>query len=267
MIELLSYQFMQRALAAGIIISLVCGVLSFFVVLRRLSFIGVGLSHAAFGGVALGFFLGVEPTWTAIVFCAVIALLIGLVKHKGRIQEDTAIGIFFAANMAFGVMLIGLSHRYNVDLFGYLFGNILAITAYDLKMIAVVSFLVLAVVALFFKELLFCSFDEEMAGVCSVPAVPLNYLFMVLLSLVIVVSIKVVGIVLVSALLVIPAAAGRQFSSNYRGMLLASVLVGLLSTFGGLFLSYRFDLPSGSTIVLLATFIFGLSFLRERMRK
>jgi len=261
--DIFSYGFMQRALLAGVIVGLLCSVLSLFVVLKRLSFVGAGISHSAFGGVALGFLLGIEPTWTAAIFCVLIALLIGLVKQRGKIQEDTAIGIFFAATMAFGILLIGLSKRYNMDLFGYLFGNILAISGSDLKMVIAVSIVVLSILAIFFKELLFYSFDEEMTKVSGIPAGLLNYLLLTLLALVIVISIKVVGIVLVSALLVIPGATGRQVTSNYRGMLAVSLLVGLLATTGGLILSCFLNLPSGSTIVLLATLFFFLSLLKR----
>ncbi len=261
--EILSYGFMQRAMLAGIIVGLLCSVLSLFIVLKHLSFVGAGISHSAFGGVALGFLLNVEPTWTAAFFCVLIALLIGLIKQRGKIQEDTIIGIFFAATMALGILLIGLSKRYNMDLFGYLFGNILAISALDVKIVIAISFTVLTVISLFFKELLFYSFDEEMAKVSGLPTGFLNYLLLTLLALVIVVSIKVVGIVLVSALLVIPGATGQQLSSNYRGMLAIAILAGLLAVSGGLILSYFLNIPSGSTIVLLATFLFFLSLLKK----
>lgn len=265
--SIFSYGFMQRALAAGILVSILCSLLSFFVVLKRLSFVGAGISHAAFGGVALGFFLGLEPTWTAAVFCVLVALLIGMVKEKGSIAEDTAIGIFFAATMAFGVLLVGLSKQYNVDLFTYLFGNILAITTVDLKAIIAVALPVLIIYGLFFKEMLFCSFDAEIAEISGVPTRFFHYLFLVLLALVIVVAIKVVGIMLVSALLVIPAATGRLLTHNYRGMLAVSVVAGVASTVGGLFLSYPLDIPSGATIVLLATGIFlSAFFIRSAKR-
>ncbi len=263
MSEIISYGFMQRAIFAGVMVGILCSVLSLFVVLKRLSFVGAGISHSAFGGVALGFLLGIEPTWTATFFCILIALLIGLIKKRGKIQEDTVIGIFFAATMAFGILLVGLSKRYNMDLFGYLFGNILAISSSDVKMVVAVSVIVLTIVGLFFKEFLFYSFDEEMAKVSGIPTGFLNYLLLTLLALVIVVSIKVVGIVLVSALLVIPGATGRQISSNYRGMLACALLVGFFATTGGLTISYLFNLPSGSTIVLTATLLFFLSLLKR----
>ena len=165
--------------------------------------------------------------------------------------------------MALGVVLATLSGKFNVDLFAYLFGNILAISSSDVKMVVAVSVIVLTIVGLFFKEFLFYSFDEEMAKVSGIPTGFLNYLLLTLLALVIVVSIKVVGIVLVSALLVIPGATGRQISSNYRGMLACALLVGFFATTGGLTISYLFNLPSGSTIVLTATLLFFLSLLKR----
>ncbi|HNQ34789.1 MAG TPA: metal ABC transporter permease [bacterium] len=261
--EMLSLLFMQRALAAGLLVSLLCGLLSVFVILKRLSFIGVGLSHSAFAGVALGFLLGLDPGWTAVVYSVLVALLIGWIKQRGAVPEDTAIGIFFAANMALGVLLIGLSRRYNLDLFGYLFGNILAITAADLRMIAIAGAAAALVLALFFKEFLFGAFDEETAAVMGVPTAAMNYLLLATMALVTVLAIKVVGIVLVSALLVIPGAIGRRLAANYRGMALISVLAGALASVGGLLLAYRLDLPAGAAIVLLATLFFGLSLLKR----
>ena len=206
MAELFALGFMQRAFAAGILVALLCAVFSVFVVLKRLSFIGVGISHSAFGGVALGFLLGLSPSLTAILFSGGVALLIGLVNRKGRLHEDTAIGIFFSLTMALGIFLIGISQRYNVDLFGYLFGNILAITRGDLLLVVILVPIVLAFVFSIFKELLFISFDEEVATVSGVPVGPIYYLFLLAMAVTIVIAIKLIGIVLVSALLVLPGA-------------------------------------------------------------
>jgi len=254
--DLLSLNFMQNALVAALIVSVLCAVISFFVVLKRLSFIGVGISHSAFGGVSLGVLLGINPTITAIIFAVGAALAIGRVSRKSEIHEDTAIGILFAATMALGILLISLSRSYTVDLFGFLFGNILAVTRQDILVIAILSACVLALVKLFFKELLFLSFDEEMAQVSGLPAAFLYYMLLGLMAVTVVVSIKIVGIILVSALLVIPGAASYRLTFNYRRMLLISVLVALASSVAGLVASYYLDLPSGATIVLTATLIF-----------
>jgi zinc transport system permease protein len=267
MTEVLSLGFMQRALVAGILVAVLCAVFSVFVVLKRLSFIGVGISHSAFGGVALGFLLGLSPTLTAILFSGAVALLIGFVNRRGRVHEDTAIGIFFSLTMALGIFLIGISKRYNVDLFGYLFGNILAITRGDLLLVVVLVPVVLSFVFAIFKELLFISFDEEVARASGVPVNAIYYLFLLAMAVTIVIAIKLIGIVLVSALLVLPGATGRQLVKNYRGMMVYSVAVGVLCTVGGLLLSYYLNLASGATIVLLSGLLFFLALLLARVRK
>ncbi len=265
--EILDYAFMQRALFAGAIIGTLCAVMGVYVVLRGLSFIGAGIAHASFGGVAIGFVTGVNPVWTAIVFCLGIGWAIGLVSRKGRVKEDTAVGIFFASTMALGILLIGLMEGYNQDLFGYLFGSILAVAREDVWIVSAVGAGILAVVILFFKELLFVTFDPEMAQVSGVPAEKLYFLLISLIALTVVISIKVVGIVLVSALLITPAAAAHQWSENFRGMLVLAVIFALISTVGGLFLSYWFNTASGATIVLLSTMIFFASTVFSPRRK
>lgn len=267
MTELFTYGFMQKAFAVGVLISVICSVISFFVLVNRLSFIGVGISHAAFGGVALGIFLGVNPTLSAVIFSILTAWLIGLVSRKGRLDVDTTIGIFYAAAMALGIVIIGLSSGYNVDLFGYLFGNILSVTTVDLWVVGILGLLVLGTILFFFKELLYISFDEESAQVSGVPVTFVYYLLLTLMAVTIVISIKVVGIILVSALLVIPAAAAYEVTSHYRPVLVLSVLIGLFSAVGGLLASYRFNTASGATIVLLAAGIFLVLFIFRSIRR
>lgn len=265
--EMLSYDFMQRALMAGILVSLLCSFIAFFVILRRLAFIGVGISHSAFGGVAMGVVMGINPIFMAAIFSILVAWLIGVVSKKGQVHEDAAIGIFFSAAMALGVALISLSHSYNIDLFGYLFGNILSVSAEDLWTVGILGAITLLTLILFFKELLFISFDEEVARVSGLPVEFLNYLLLILMALTIVVSIKVVGLVLASALLVIPAATGYQLARNYRLMLAISLLCGVSSSIMGLWLSYRYDLASGATIVLCSTLFFFLSMIFSPRQK
>jgi zinc transport system permease protein len=256
MIELLTMGFFQRALLAGIMVSLVCGMLSVFVILRRMAFIGVGISHSAFGGVALGFLVGIDPLWTGIGFAVAVALLIEWAQRNSRVEEDTAIGIFFAASMALGLVFLHLSRAYNVDVFGFLFGNILAIGPKQVVQILVVTGVVLVMILGFFKELVFLSFDEEMAWVSGVPVRALRCLFLVMMALVVIVSIYLVGIVLVSALLVIPGAIAQNLSRQIRGMVGASTGIAVASVVGGLGVSYQLDFPSGATIVLVLTLLY-----------
>ena len=266
MTELLTYGFMQKAFAVGILISVICSFISFFVLVNRLSFIGVGISHAAFGGVAIGIYLGIHPTISAVIFSVLTAWTIGMVSRKGRLHEDTTIGIFYAAAMALGIVVIGLAKGYNVDLFGYLFGNILSVTTMDLWVVSLLGVLVLGTLIFFFKELLYISFDEESAQVSGVPVTFLYYLLLTLMAVTIVISMKVVGIILVSALLVIPAAAAHEVSSHYRTVIGLSILVGLVSSVGGLLVSYRLNTASGATIVLLAAVLFLLFFAYGSLR-
>jgi zinc transport system permease protein len=263
MIEALSLGFLQRALLAGVLVSALCGVLSVFVILRRLAFIGVGISHSAFGGVALGFLLGVDPLWTGIAFSGMVALLIDWAQRHTRVEEDTAIGIFFAASMALGLVFLHLSRTYNVDVFGFLFGNLLAIGPRQVWEIFVVTAAVLAIVWVFFKELVFLSFDEEMAWVSGVPVKALGRLFLLMMALVVIVSIYLVGIILVSALLVIPGAVAQNLSRQVRGMVAVSTAVAVAAAVGGLALSYALDYPPGATIVLVLAGLYFLTSLRR----
>ncbi len=259
MSDWLTIGFLQRALLAGIIVSLLCGLLSVFVVLRRMAFVGVGISHSAFGGVALGFLVAVSPLWTGVGFAVLVAILIEWARGKGRIEEDTAIGILFSASMALGVLFLHVSRTYNVDVFGFLFGNILAIGKEQIAEILILCGGVLVIVLAFFKELAFLSFDEEMAWVSGVPVTALRYLFMVLMALVVIASIYLVGIILVEALLVIPAAIARNLTRQLRSMVWVSCGVSAGSTAMGLWLSYQLDLPSGATVVLLLALLFFLA--------
>jgi zinc transport system permease protein len=267
MIDLLGYSFMQRALLAGVLAGLLCGVLGFFVVLRRLSFIGVGISHSAFGGIAIGIVLGVEPLVAAAVFATLVAWGIGWLSRAGRLHEDASIGILFSSAMALGVALISLSHTYQVDLFGYLFGNILSVSSGDLWLLAAIALLVLAGIGLLFKELLFVAFDEEVARASGLPVTALSFLLLTCLALAVVAAIRVVGIILVEALLVIPAAIGYQLAQGYRAMLCIAVLSAVLSAVAGLFVSYFFNVAAGATIVLVLTLVFGLAVAVARNRR
>jgi len=257
--DILQYTFMQRALMAGAIVGALCAIIGVYVVLKGMSFVGAGIAHASFGGVALGFLLGINPIITAVFFCIATAMGIGAISRKGDIKEDTAVGIFFSATMALGILFIGLSKGYNIDLFGYLFGSILAVTQFDLIVTTTVGIVVLLIIAVLYKEFMFISFDAETAAIVGIPVVTLYYLLLAIIALTIVVSIKVVGIILVSALIIIPAATAFQIAEDFRLMMVLSTIFGVISSIGGLFLSYAINTASGATIVLLATVIFFIT--------
>ncbi len=263
---MLAYEFGVRAMVGGVMIASVCSVLSFFIIVRRLSFAGVGLSHAAFGGLGVGIWLGLDPIVSAAVFSVGVSGGIGWLSRKGRLHEDTVIGILFSASMALGIVMISLSDAYNQDLLSYLFGSILAMSWNDIIVLAGFSVISLAFLLLFFKELLFTSFDEETAIASGVPARFVYYGLLVIMALMIVVSIKLVGIILVSALLVIPGATGMQLSKSYRGALPVSLAVSVISVVSGLLLSFHMDVASGAMIVLVlfGFFMLGVIFSPRR---
>jgi zinc transport system permease protein len=264
MTEFLSYAFVQRALVTGLLLGVMCAVLSFFVVLRRMAFVGVGLSHAALGGVALGLLLGAPPLAAAALFTVAVAWVVGWLRGRTEVSEDTAIGVFFPTAMALGVVLISVSPAYRQDLVAYLFGNILSVRPDEVLPLAVLCVVGLALVGFYFKELLFLGVDEEAARAAGLPAVRLRFLLLTLLAVTIVAAVRLVGIILVSAFLVIPAATGQALARSLRGMLVVAVISALVSVVAGLWLSWTWNLPSGAAIVLVSAVLFFGALARAR---
>lgn len=264
MLDALNSPFMQKAFVVGIMVSLLTGIISAFIVLRKMSFVGAGISHAAFGGVAIGFFTGLNPLAAALVYSIAIAVGIDFTARRGRVSEDVSIGIFYSVSMALGVALIGLSRTYNIDLFGYLFGNILAITNREIVLTLVMSITVAVILLAYLKELFLITYNEELAMVSGVRVKMLNVLFLVALSVSIVISIRIVGIIMVSALLVIPGATARLFAKGLLSMIILSCIAGIVSVTAGLFLSYEFDIAPGAGIVLTAAVIFFVPLLLKK---
>ena len=252
----LEFGFMQRGLLASVLVAAICGILGSFVVLKRLAFIGDALAHASFGGVALAFVLGANIYLGAFVFALATALGIGAISQRGRVSSDTAIGVLFSGTFALGILIISRVESYTTDLFGYLFGDVLSITESDLWTIAALGLVVLALVGAFYRQLLFVAFDPTVAAATGIPARALEYLLLALLGATIVTAIQAVGIVMVVALLVTPAATAYLFTSRFHHMILASVVVGAFSALLGIYLSYYLDLASGAAIILVATALF-----------
>ncbi|MGC9110767.1 MAG: metal ABC transporter permease [candidate division WOR-3 bacterium] len=265
--ELLGYGFIRNALFGSVMVATVCSVMGVFVVLRGLAFAGAGIAHSAFGGVALGFVLGIDPLLSAILFCLLTAGLISVTGSRARLRQDTAIGIFFSWTMALGVILIGMMRRYDARVYGYLFGNVLGITSGNILLIAGLTVVVLTVVGLFFKEFKLLTFDEELALAAGEPAGLLNGIQLGLIALTVVVALKAVGIILVEALLVIPAATAYQLTSRYGMMFVLSWIFGLVASISGLVLSYFFNLPSGATVVMVAVLLFVLAAIFSPKRR
>ena len=261
---MLEYAFMQRAFLAAVGIGLVCGALGFFVVLRRLAFIGVGISHAAIGGVALGLLVGVSPLATGAVFAIAVALGIAGLGRRAAVGQDALIGVFFSGAMAFGIVLFSLGRGSQQDLFGYLFGNVLAISSGELAALAGLGALTLALLAATFRQQLFVAFDEEIARAYGHRVGWLDTLLLVLLATTVVVGVRLVGVLLIEALLVVPAAAAALWAANYRGQLVLSTLFAVGSGVAGLALSWRLDLAAGATIALVAVALFFASLAARR---
>ncbi len=271
MLEALQYQFMQNALAAGLLAAVACGIVGVYVVVKRVVFISGGIAHASFGGIGLGYLLGINPVLGAMVFAIASSLGIGLVTRRTRLPEDTAIGILWAMGMALGIIFIGLAPGYAPDLFSYLFGNILTVPFFDLMLMLTLDVVIIVLVVLLYKEFLYLSFDEEFSTVSGVPTEGLYLLLLGMIALTVVVLIRVVGIILVIALLTIPAALARQFTHSLKKMMLLAILAGVVFTFSGLWISYALNLASGATIILVSGTVlfisFGLNRLRRRARE
>lgn len=266
MIEMLSYDFMQRSLMAAGLVGAVCSLIGVFVVLRGLAFIGAGTAHAAFAGVALAYLLGTAPLPLAILFGLATVWMTGVMEEKGRMKLDVSIGILYTATMALAILFIGLMKEYNAEVYGYLFGSVLSVTPEDLRVILGLSLAVIGVIVLFSKELYFIAFDQEMAEASGVPARRLYYLLLTLVALTIVVSLKTVGAILVFAMVLIPASTAYQLTYSLTHMTIYALAIGMLCAVGGVMLSYAWDLPSGPAIVLLATALFFLSVLLSPKR-
>ncbi|MCZ7610059.1 MAG: metal ABC transporter permease [Ignavibacterium sp.] len=255
MFEVFSIEFMQRALIAGVLVGFLSGYYGVFIVQRGLGFLGSGLAHAAFGGVALGVLLNQEPLWTAVPFTILVAIGITWVKDKTNLGGDTTIGIFFSVSMALGVIFIFLKRQYSTDAFNYLFGSILSVTNTDIIVPAVLIIITLLLFP-FWKRWAYSSFDRELAQADRIPVGLDDYLLSILISVTVVVSIKVVGIVLIAAFLVIPPASARLISRSFSRMTLLSIITGTITALIGLWISYYLDVPSGATIILLQAFVF-----------
>lgn len=259
MLDILQYSFVKNALVAAVLVNIICGIVGTYVVIKRIALISGGISHATFGGIGLGYFLGVNPVLTAIPFGLVSAVAIGAISRGGKFSRDTAIGIFWSAGMAMGIIFIGLTPGYAPDLFSYLFGNILTIPAADIYVMAALAVVVIILAIVFYRELAAVSFDQEFAAAAGIPYNVINTVLLVMVSLSVVVLIRIVGIILVIALLTIPAAICRQFTYNIKVLIICSMVTGTVLTVGGLWLSYIFDLASGATIILLLAAVFILS--------
>lgn len=267
MLELLQYEFIRNAVFAALLASVACGIIGVYIVVNRIVFLSDGVTHAAFGGIGLGYFLGLNPIHAAIAFSIAVAVGVGASSKKLGAREDTVIGVIWALGMAVGIVFIKLTPGYVPDLFSYLFGNILTVSRSDLIMMLVLDLILVSTVTLLFKELLATSFDREFAQTLRLPVNLIYYILLTLIALTVVMLIKVVGVILVMALLTIPAAVSEVYTKRLIHMMLGATALSLLFTLLGLWLSYLTNLPSGATIVLLAAAVFFLTLIYRRSGK
>lgn len=267
MAELFAMDFFKNAFFASLLLGVLFGILSFFVVTRKLAFLGAGVAHTAFGGVAIGIFFNIHPFWTALIFCIISAIVIGKLTRLRILTPDVGIGIFFAFSMALGALLIKLKKAYTFDLQGYLFGNILAVNPSDLLLTAAVLLLFIPFIVLFIHRILFMTFDEEVAMVSGVRTEYIDTALFVFLATIIVISMKIVGIILVSALVVLPASFGLVLTKNFRGVIAWGIVFTLCAMCGGLLISFHLDTPPGATMVVLATAVYGIVAVFNVVRK
>lgn len=263
MIELFSYGFMQRAFIAGILIAIICGLVGIFIVLRRMSPIGDGLAHIAFGGIAIGMFAGIYPLGFALALCVLSVLGIQYLQNK-KIYGEVGIAVFYAAGLAIGVILLSSMRGFTVDLFAYLFGNILAISMQDIYVISILAVIAIAFIAKYMRQLFYISFDEDAARVSGVNVVVLNTIFSILIAITVVLALRIMGILLVSALLVIPAATALQIGKSMYKTIFLSVGLSLLGVIGGLFSAYYFDIAASGAIILILVIFFFASVLIKK---
>ena len=266
MLDALQYEFMRNALIAGALAAIACGIIGTYVVVKKMVSVSGAISHSSFGGIGLGYFVGISPVLGALFFTIASALGMGLVIKRTKLPEDTAIGILWAMGMAIGIIFIGLTPGYAPDLFSYLFGNILAVPFSDIILMLILDAVIVAIVAALYKEFLAVSFDKEFGTVTGVPVEALYLLMLCMVALTVVVLIRVVGIILVIALLTIPAALARQFTNDLKKMMLLSIVFGVVLTFAGLWLSYELDLASGATIILLSGTVLLVKLALSRLR-
>jgi ABC-type Mn2+/Zn2+ transport system permease subunit len=254
----LAYGFMQRGLVAALVVGTVCAVMGAFVVLRGLAFIGDAVSHAAFPGLVIAYIVGAPLYLGGAVAAVATALAIGVVSRRGRLRFDTAVGVLFAGTFAFGVLLFSTIDGYVSDLLGYLLGNVLGIGVGDVVQVALLGAIVLGIVLMTRKELLFATFDPVGAAASGLPVTALDYLLLALLGVTIVVSIQAVGIIMVVAMLVTPAATAQLLVVRFDRLTAVAVGIAAASAVIGLYVSYYLDLASGASIVLVETAIFAI---------
>lgn len=266
--EVLTNQtFLQYALLAGVLASIGCGMMGTYVVVKRISFLAGGIAHSVLAGMGIAYFFGHDPIFGAVISAIIAALIIGWIKLKWRQGEDIIIAAVWSVGMAIGILFIAKTPGYSVDLMSYLFGNILMVTTEELIIMLILDLILLLCVGIFYKQFLAVCFDEEFAQLRGIKVEVYYILLLCLVALTVVLLIQVVGLILVIALLTLPAAIAAHYRSSIKGIMLLATILGICFNSLGLYISYEPDLPAGATIILLAGMSYIISFVFRRNRK
>ncbi|WP_027398683.1 metal ABC transporter permease [Anaerovorax odorimutans] len=254
------YQFLQNALVAGFLASIVCGIIGVIIVEKKLVMMSGGIAHTSYGGVGLGYLMGFEPILGAFIFSVGAALGIGFIKRKGGARPDVVIGLFWSLGMALGILFISLMKGYPPDLTSYLFGNILSVTRSDIYLMLGLTIVVVFIIIILFNAWKAYLFDEEFASIIGIRTAFLEYLLLILVAMTVVVLIRVVGIILVLSLLTAPAATAEKFSLKLKKRMIYAIFLGILFCFVGLWISYITNIASGAAIVILSVLCYLLCY-------
>ena len=257
--DALQFEFIRNALLAGILVSISCGIIGTLVVVNRIVFISGGIAHSAYGGIGLALYTGLSPTLGAALFSVAVAIIMGAISLKNKHRVDTIIGVLWAIGMGLGIIFIDLTPGYNVDLMSYLFGSILSVQKTDIWFMIPLVIVIILTILTFYREFIALSYDEEFAFVVGIPVKTLYLVLLCMTALSIVMIIRVVGLILVIALLSIPPYIAEKYTSSLGKMMVLASLLGILFTLLGLWLSYNYDITSGATIIMVAGVSFFIS--------
>jgi zinc transport system permease protein len=258
-LEIFSYGFMQRALVSGIAIALLCSVVGLFLVLRRYSLFGDAIAHTSFGGIAVGLLMGIYPMWTAYIVSLISALVITRIKQKFDISGEASVAVLLSSGIAVGLILISLSGGFNVDILSFLFGSILLVSVEDTVLILSLTGIILIIILLLYRELIYSTFNEEQAKVSGIPVEKINYLIVFIAGVTVVTSIQLVGLLLISALFVIPNVTAIMYGRSFKQTAILSITFAISSVVCGIIISYVFNITPSGAIVMLSISIFAIT--------
>jgi len=264
--DLFQYEFMIRAFWAGIIVAIIAPLMGSFLVVRRLSLVADALSHVALTGVAIGLLLGINPLITTVLCTVIVTFLIEEIRSNERISGESILAMILPGGLALALILISIANGFNTNLFSYLFGSITTVTSQDVWVMLVLGLVIVSILSIFYRQFMYTSFDEESARTSGIPIRLVNHIFMILIAITVSVTMKVVGALLIGALMIIPVISSMQIIKGFRASIFISIILALASVLIGLIASYYADLPAGATIIMVSILIFvSISLLKKAL--